>query len=84
MSLQEGHFIFKKSSEKKRGKNGAGVTAPPAAAAAGGAGVEAGELAAISSPSHARKQRGLAGVRAGLVAVEQPGVEHGGGPRLFT
>lgn len=61
----------------------AGVAAPPAAGGAGD-GDGAGDLTAISSPSHAGKQRGLAGVRARLAAVYLPGVEHGGGQKLFT
>lgn len=42
------------------------------------------ELAAISSTSHARKQRGLVGVRAGLVAVHLSGIKHGCVQKLFT
>lgn len=88
--------IFLKASKQEKKKKGekwsrnsdcvagrAGVAAPPAAGGAG-AGDGAGELAVISSPSHARKQQGLVGVRARLVAVYLPGVEHGGGQRQFT
>lgn len=59
----------------------AGVAAPPAA---GGAGAGHSELAAISSTSHARRQRGLVCVRTGLVAVYLSGIEHGDRQKLFT
>lgn len=94
LRLSKKVIFFKASKqEKKKGEKWsrnsecvagrAGVAAPPAAGGAG-AGDGAGELAAISSPSHARKQRGLVGVRARLVAVYLPGVEHGGGQSQFT